>query len=205
MRPWDMASVPEPGGSTDADEPLSEMLRPLAVVGIVVGLMWALELIDLLPGTHFDSRGIRPRELGGLVGIPLAPFLHSGFPHLIANTLPLLVLGTIIASGSVGRFFAVAGIVTAISGLGVWLFAADLSIHIGASGVVFGFLTYLISRGIFARKVTWIAGGFVVFLVYGGLLWGLLPRPGISFTGHLFGALGGVAAAWILHAQRVDP
>jgi len=199
-----MAAVPEPGGSTDAEEPLSGMLRPLVVVGIVVAVMWAVELIDLIPGTRFDSRGIRPRELGGLVGIPLAPFLHNGFTHLIANTVPFLVLGTVIAAGSVKRFFTVAGIVTLISGLGVWLFAADLSIHIGTSGVVFGFLTYLISRGIFASKVSWIVGGVIVLLVYGGMLWGLLPRPGVSFTGHLFGAIGGLAAAWLLHAKLND-
>jgi membrane associated rhomboid family serine protease len=92
-------------------------------------------------------------------------------------------------------------IVGLIGGLGTWLTGPSRSIHIGASGLLFGYLTYLISRGFFARKLTYIAGGILVFLLYGGILWGLLPSPGVSWQGHLFGAAGGVAAAWFLHGQ----
>ncbi len=163
--------------------------------------MWAMEIIDLFPGTPFDSWGIRPRTLRGLLGIPLAPFLHSGFPHLIANTIPFVVLGVVIALSSVEQFVEVTCIIALTSGLGTWLFGQSNSVHIGASGLVFGYLTYLVSRGVFARRILWLAGGFVVMLVYGGILWGLLPRPGVSWTGHVFGAVGGVLAAWILHGQ----
>ncbi len=175
------------------------------IVGLLVAVMWVEEIIDLIPGTPFDSWGIEPRSLAGLVGIPLAPFLHSGFRHLLANTLPFLILGGIIASGGIGRFVRVSVIVGLVSGLGTWLFATPGTVHLGASGLVFGYLTYLIGRGIFARNVLWLAGGVLILLVYGGVLWGLLPRPGVSWTGHLFGAIGGVLAAWVLHRRGDDP
>ncbi len=194
--------VPDPTGTSprrDDDGPLGDVLRPYVVVALVAAAMWVLEIIDLIPGTPFDRWGIRPREIDGLVGVPLAPFLHSGFGHLLANTLPFVILGGAIAAGGIARWLKVTLIVGAVSGLGVWLFAAPRTIHLGASGLVFGYLTYLLSRGVIARKASWLLGGLIVLLVYGGVLWGLLPRPGVSWTGHLFGAIGGVVAAWVLH------
>lgn len=192
--------VPEPTRSPRPDDgPVGDLLRPYVIVALVAAAMWVAELVDLIPGTPFDSWGIQPRRLDGLVGIPLAPFLHSGFGHLLANTLPFVILGGAIAAGGIGRWLKVTLIVGVVSGVGVWLFAAPGTIHLGASGLVFGYLTYLLSRGIIARRALWILGGLVAFLVYGGVLWGLLPRPGVSFTGHLFGAIGGVLAAWVLH------
>jgi membrane associated rhomboid family serine protease len=183
---------------------MAELIRPFVVVAVVVAVMWAEEVVDLIPGTPFDSWGVRPRSGRGLLGIPLMPFLHDGFRHLFGNTLPFLVMGWAIASGSVARFARVAAIVGVSSGIGVWLFARGGTVHIGASGIVFGFLTYLLARGIIARKVTWILGGLVTLVVYGGILWGLLPTPGVSWTGHVFGAAGGVLAAWILHRRTPD-
>ncbi len=190
--------------SSPTTPPTSDILRPFVIVGLLVAAMWVAEVIDLVPGTPFDSWGIEPRQLDGLVGIPLAPFLHSGFPHLLANTLPFLILGGIIASSGIGRFVRVTVIVGVVSGLGTWLLAAPGTVHIGASGLVFGYLTYLVTRGVFARNLLWLAGGAVLLLVYGGILWGLLPRPGVSWTGHVFGALGGVLAAAALHRRDED-
>lgn len=197
--------IPDPAPTPGAadDESLSDLTRPLVVVGAMVAVMWVVEIIDLLPGTSFDSWGIRPRTLGGLFAIPVAPFLHTGLGHLLANTLPFLILGAAIALGGLVRFAQVCLIVGLVSGLGTWLFAVGGTVHLGASGLVFGFLTYLITRGVFARNVMWLGGGLLALLVYGGILWGLLPRPGSSFSGHLFGALGGVLAAWLLH-RRAD-
>ncbi|MEO6122401.1 MAG: rhomboid family intramembrane serine protease [Ilumatobacteraceae bacterium] len=183
---------------------MDELRQPVLVVGGMLAVMWAMEVIDLVPGTPFDSWGIRPRTARGLLGIVLAPFLHSGFPHLIANSIPFALLGIAIAFSSVARFVQVVCIVGVISGLGTWLFGQSNSVHIGASGLVFGFVTYLVSRGIFARKLLWLLGGVIVVVVYGGILWGLLPRPGVSWTGHVFGAIGGVAAAWIMHGRAGD-
>jgi membrane associated rhomboid family serine protease len=183
---------------------MAEPLGPLMIVGGMLAVMWGSEVIDLLPGVDLDRWGIRPRTTRGLLGIPLAPFLHTGLPHLIANTLTFAVLGAFIALGDARRFVQVTAVVALVSGLGTWLFAAPGTIHIGASGLVFGYLTYLVARGFFASKPLWILGGIVVLLFYGGILWGLLPRPGISFTGHLFGAIGGVVAAWYVHGREPD-
>ena len=192
-----------PVPSREPEKPsLAEPLAPLLVVAGMLAAMWAVEIIDLLPGVDLDSWGIRPRAARGLVGIPLAPFLHSGLSHLIANTIPFVVLGAVVALSGVTRFIEVTVTIVLVSGIGTWLFGTGGTIHLGASGLVFGYLTYLIARGFFAAKPLWILGGIVVGLLYGGLLWGLLPRPGISFTGHLFGAVGGVLAAFALHGKH---
>lgn len=182
----------------------AELLTPIMPVLVMLAVMWGSEIIDVVADGRLDSWGIRPRRVDGLDGIVLAPFLHSGFGHLLANTFSFLVLGGVIASGSAKRFFQVTLIVGLVSGVGTWLTGPARSIHIGASGLVFGYLTYLISRGFFARKLSYIAGGILIFLIYGGTLWGLIPSPGVSWQGHLFGAVGGVLAAWALHGQT-DP
>jgi membrane associated rhomboid family serine protease len=195
--------VTSPVPSLEPEKPsLAEPLAPLVVVAGMLAAMWAVEIIDLLPGVDLDSWGIRPRTARGLIGIPLAPFLHSGLSHLIANTIPFAALGAVVALSSVKQFVEITVTIVLVSGLGTWLFGTGGTIHIGASGLVFGYLTYLIARGFFAAKPLWILGGIVIGLLYGGLLWGLLPRPGISFTGHLFGAAGGVLAAFVLHGKH---
>ena len=194
--------------STAADESprrpsLVEFAPGIVVVGVMLAVMWGTEVIDLLPNTSFDRWGIRPRSVRGLFGIVFAPFLHVDFRHLIGNTIPFAVLGAAIALGGTRQFVEVTIIVGVVSGLGVWVTGSSNSIHLGASGLVFGFITYLVSRGLFARRVLWIGGGIVVLMFYGGaLLWGLVPTSRMSWQGHLFGAVGGVIAAWVLHAEH---
>ena len=108
-----------------------------------------------------------------------------------------------IAVGGVARYFTVSAVITVVAGIGVWLLGPDGTVHIGASALVFGYLTYLLSRGFYERRISNIAVGLVVLFVYGGVLWGVLPRPGISWLGHLFGALGGVLAARVVHNDAV--
>ncbi len=175
---------------------------PALPVLIMTAIMWTEEVVDVPLDGRLDRFGIRPRQLDGLDGVVFSPFLHAGFGHLIANTVPFLLLGGAIALGNTKRFVHVTLIVGLIAGLGTWLIGPSNSVHIGASGLVFGYLTYLVSRGVFARKLTYLLGGVAVLAVYGGVLWGLLPSPGISWQGHLFGALGGVAAASFLHGQH---
>lgn len=184
---------------------LARELRPYLVVVGMAAVMWIVEIIDLLPGTNLDQWGIQPRTLRGLTGVVAAPFLHDGLGHLIGNTIPFLVLGCIIASSGTQRFVQVTVIVGLFAGLGTWLFGQAHSVHIGASGLVFGYLTYLVTRGFFERHIGQMLLGLVVFFFYGSLLWGLLPRPGISWQGHAFGAIGGVVAAWVIHRRHDEP
>jgi len=178
---------------------LAEPLRGALPVLVMLGIMWGVEVLDIPFNGHLDRFGIRPRQLDGLDGIVLAPFLHNGFGHLIANTVPFALLGAAIALSSARRFLLVTAIVAVVGGVGTWLTGGAHSLVVGASGLVFGYLTYLVTRGVFARNVAYLLGGLVVLAVYGGVLWGLLPRPGISWQGHVFGAIGGIAAARLLH------
>jgi membrane associated rhomboid family serine protease len=187
----------------DLDRPRGlDLIAPVIPVCVIVAIMWAEEIVDTALGGDLDRNGIIPREVDGLDGILWFPFLHSGFGHLIANSLPFLLLGGAIALGSLERFAYVTVITMLVCGIGTWLTGPANTVHIGASGIVFGYITYLLSRGVFARHLGYLVGGVLVFFVYGGALWGLLPRPGVSWQGHLFGALGGILAAWLLHSRR---
>jgi membrane associated rhomboid family serine protease len=182
-----------------------DRLTGLILVLGMVALMWVVEVIDQISGGDLEQYGIKPHEGDGLPGIVTAPFLHAGWGHLIGNTVPFLVLGAAIALSGLARVAAATGIVALVGGLGVWIFAPSGTDHIGASGLVFGFASYLIARGLFTRNLLHLALGVFVIALYGTtLLFGLAPRDGISWQGHLFGAVGGVVAAWLLDARRRD-
>jgi membrane associated rhomboid family serine protease len=171
----------------------------------LVALMWAVEVVDVIGDLQLDQYGIEAREPEGLDGIVTAPFLHVGFAHLLGNTIPFVIMGLLIAFEGARRLLAVFAIVALVSGLGTWLVAPEGSIHVGASGVVFGFATYLIARDWFARRPGQIAIGLVVVVLWGGvLLGGLQPHEGISWQGHLFGAIGGVVAASMLSPRDAE-
>jgi membrane associated rhomboid family serine protease len=171
----------------------------------LVALMWAVEVVDVIADHRLDQYGIEAREPEGLDGIITAPFLHVGFAHLISNTIPFVIMGLLIAFEGARRLLSVFAIVALVSGLGTWLVAPEGSIHVGASGVVFGFATYLIARGWFNRRPSQIAIGVVVLVIWGGVLFaGLQPREGISWQGHLFGAIGGVVAARVLTRRDTE-
>jgi membrane associated rhomboid family serine protease len=180
--------------------------RGLAFVALMAVLMWAAEIVDAGLGGDLDAYGIEPRDTDGLVGVAAAPFLHGGFGHLIGNTVPFLLLGGAIALAGLARVAWVTVIVAAIAGVGTWLTAPAGTIHIGASGIVFGYATYLISRAVFSRSLVHAAIGVVVLALYGTTLaTGVLPEDGISWQGHLFGGIGGVVAAWVLDARAPRP
>ena len=171
-----------------------------AIVGSLVGVMWLQEIVDtvFLHGS-LDRFGIHPRTLDGLIGIFLAPFLHGGFPHLIANTVPFVVLAFLIMLRRKRDLAVVTAISTVVGGMGIWLIGASNSVHIGASILVFGYLGYMLSRGVFERRFWPIVGSIAVFFLYGGALFGVLPgQQGISWEGHLFGFIGGVLSGSLL-------
>jgi membrane associated rhomboid family serine protease len=178
--------------------------QALIVVGAMAALMWALEIFDQVTSVNLDQYGIKPHEADGLPGIVTAPFLHAGFGHLEGNTVPFLLLGGAIALSGLRKVVIATLTIAFVGGLGVWLFAPSGTDHIGASGLVFGYAAYLIARGVFSRSMVHLVVGVLVIGVYGTtLLFALAPRDGISWQGHLFGAVGGVVAARLLDARRV--
>jgi membrane associated rhomboid family serine protease len=175
----------------------------LLLLAAAAALMWLVELADLVAGGRLDAYGIAPRDEDGLPGIVAAPFLHGGLDHLVGNTLPFLVLGAVIALGGALRLLAVTAVVVLVGGLGTWLTAPAGTVHIGASGIVFGYAAYLVARGVASRSVLQLVVGAVVLLLWGTtLLQGLVPQAGVSWQGHLFGAVGGVVAARLLDRRR---
>ncbi|GAA4179977.1 rhomboid family intramembrane serine protease [Streptosporangium oxazolinicum] len=170
---------------------------------LMVGAMWVIEVADyVLPG-EFDVYGIRSWDPDGLGGIFLAPFLHAGFGHLMANSLPLLILGFLAALRGIGRFLAASLIIVLVSGLGVWFTSSPTAITVGASGLVFGYFGFVVARGLFDRRALDIVIGVGVAIAYYSIIWGVLPgEAGISWQGHLFGLVGGVIAAWVVRRRR---
>jgi membrane associated rhomboid family serine protease len=178
----------------------------LLLVGGFVALLWVVEAVDALLPADLDQWGVRPRSDEGLVGIAAAPLLHADWAHLWANTVPVVVLGFLVLVTGVARGLLATAVIWLVAGVGVWLVAGDGSVHVGASGLVFGWITYLVVRGFVTRQPGEIAVGVVVLVLYGGVLLGVLPgQPGISWQGHLFGALGGVVAALALGRSDRDP
>ena len=174
----------------------------------IVALLWAIEIVDwaIFRGALDVWFGIHPRSLSGLWGIAFAPFLHGDFAHLIANTVPLVSLGWLVMLRKTEDWVIVSVIAALCSGLGTWLIGAPRSVHIGASGVIFGYFGFLLLRGYFERSVVAIAFSLLVTVLYGGIIWGVLPtQPGVSWEGHLCGFLGGVLAARLLANPRRQP
>jgi membrane associated rhomboid family serine protease len=168
----------------------------LRALGVLVAIMWAVELVNVLDSYRLDHDGIQPRNVSHLDGVLFAPFLHLSFSHLLGNTVPFVILGLAIALAGAGRLLLVSLIVALVSGLGTWLTAPGGTVTVGASGVVFGYATYLISRGLFDRRIGEIALGVLVLFLFGGaLISDLIPHTGVSWEAHLFGGIGGVIAA----------
>ena len=176
---------------------------PFALLGVKVGSMWIVEGADqAVLDQRLDQAGIVPRELDGLPGVLWAPFLHYGFGHLLANTVPLLVLGGLVAIKGTTRFLEVTIGVILLGGLGTWLFGRS-GVHLGASGIVFGYFGYLVAAALFERKLRSILLGLTALVLYGGLVWGVVPTTErVSWEGHLAGLVAGVFVAWYVTRDR---
>jgi membrane associated rhomboid family serine protease len=191
-----------------------EIKKQVSILGSFIAIFWILEILDqfVLPREidrygiiHYflDNYGIRPHSLIGLRGILFAPFLHGGFGHLIGNTVPFLILGWLVMIQETSDFWIVTIITMIVGGLGTWIFGEPNSVHIGASGLIFGYLGFLLLRGYFQRNIASILLSLVVGFLYGGYIWGVLPtQSGISWQGHLFGFLGGVLSAKLIAKEK---
>lgn len=166
---------------------------------VFVALLWLVETVDAVADHRLDDLGIHPRSDEGLLGIVFAPLLHGGWQHLQANTVPVAVLLFVLLISGFARALQATGIIWLVGGAGVWLVAGSDTIHLGASILIFGWIIYLMLRGFYTGRPGEIVVGAVVFVMYGYALVGVIPgQAGISWQGHLFGAVGGGLAAAVL-------
>ena len=175
------------------------MKRAIELALIAVAAVWAVHVINLIIPVDLRQYGIRPRSLSGLWGIVFSPFLHRGWFHLIANTGALFVLLTVAFALSLRLAARALGVIVIVGGGLVWLVGGSNTVHIGASGVIFGLVGYLMASGIFRRDVKSLIVSIVVLIAYGGLLFSLIGyTPGVSWIGHAGGFLSGILAAWVV-------
>lgn len=184
---------------------LSEIPVVLRIIAFLITVLWAVELLDsVVLSDRLQGNGIRPRSGDGLDGILWAPFLHGGWRHLVSNTVPFAVLGGLVGIRGTKYWIQTTVIITLVGGGLTWLFAGSGN-HVGASGIVFGFFGSLVGAAIFERRIAAGATALVGIMLYGGIISGLAPQPGISWEGHLFGAIAGLAAAKLLASAAQPP
>ncbi len=182
------------------------LLLRLVVLAAFVGALWAVQTVNWVVGYRLNPAfGLIPRQVDGLDGIMGMPLLHGSLGHLASNTPPLLVMGALLAATATRALVAVNAVIVGVGGALVWLFGST-AIHIGASGLVFGWFGFLIARGLVDRSPVTLGAALLVGLLYGAMLWGVLPgRPGVSWEAHLFGALAGAAAAGLIRTHVHAP
>lgn len=185
------------------------ILSRLSVLAVFVGVLWALQTVNWAMGYGLNvTFGLIPRHISGLDGIAAMPFLHGSFSHLVANTPPLLLMGSLLAATATRAILVVNSIIIVLGGALVWLLGST-AIHVGASGLVFGWFGFLVARGLVDRSLVTVGAAALVGVVYGSIIWGVFPgQPGVSWESHLFGALAGAMAAFLIrthvHAPRME-
>ncbi|MFF3288372.1 rhomboid family intramembrane serine protease [Streptomyces sp. NPDC003023] len=195
-------TLPEVGGWNRSDRAGAA----IKLMAAWVALLWALEAVDVATAHALDSYGVVSREPGELVDVVPSAFMHFGFAHVAANSAPLLIFGFLAALGGIRRFLAVSLMIIVVSGVGVWLFSPSDANTAGASGLVFGLFGFLVVRGFVERKLLEVGVGLLVGAVWGSsILLGISPSDtGVSWQGHLFGLLAGIAAAFLFRRRAAD-
>jgi len=179
----------------------------LVLMGAFIALIWILQVFNWADGYRLDLHfGILPHHVDRLPEVFSAPFLHFSWQHIEGNTVPLFVLGVLAAYRGIKKFLLATFIIAVVSGLAVWLFQSGNELTVGASGLIFGYFGYVLTRGFFDRNLVDIGVGVVAGLLYWTILQVAIPgNPGISWIGHLGGLLGGVLAAWVLRTRGPRP
>jgi|AP45_3_1055517.scaffolds.fasta_scaffold64752_2 membrane associated rhomboid family serine protease len=182
-----------------------ELKLQAGVLGGIGGTLWALELLDtFVLNQALNAWGVVPGKVSGLIGVLTMPFLHGGLFHLAANTFPLLFFSWLIMLRDNREWAAVTATSMVTSGVGTWLIGGANSVHVGASGLIFGYFGYLLTIGIFQRKFSSILLSLFIGLGYGGLVFGMFPvtvPAFVSWQAHLFGFIGGVISAWAINRR----
>ena len=175
--------------------PRFHRINSLLILICLILLLWGIEYVDSQIAFPLDVFGVHPRTLFGLIGIPLTPFLHGGFGHVASNTVGLTLFGGMLIWQDRREFWAVFVLVALMSDLGIWLLGESGSIHIGASGVVYGLFGYLVALGYFERSFSAVFRAVLLLFFFNGMLWIDPTEVGISWEGHLFGLLSGIWVA----------
>ncbi len=203
--PFDTNTPDEPGALEAAGRNVG---TSALVICVLLASMWTIEVADTyVLGDRLQANGILPRRTAGLDGVLWSPFLHSGFPHLISNSVPFAVLSALVLTGGRARYFRASAIIVALGGLGVWALAIGSNEnHIGASGWVFGLLGFVLTAAVREKRPVSIISGVIAAVFYGGIIvTGIVPSEGISWEGHLFGFLAGIIAARLVVQKRSLP
>lgn len=174
----------------------------LILMGVFGAVLWIVQIINASDNYGLDRFGLQPREVDGLWGVLTMPFLHASYGHMFSNTVPLLAIGWILLLSGVRTWLTVTAIVIVVGGILTWLIGPH-GVIVGASGMIFGWLGYLLARAYFSRKVKWIFTAVVVLIFFGSLLFGLFPtlHSGVSWQAHVCGFLAGVGAGALLHPR----
>ena len=180
-------------------EEQKRILRSLVIPGIFVLIMWLVKILEIIFNIDLEVLGLAPLSLKGLPGILFSPLLHANFSHLSANTLPFFFLGGMLFYFYRPIAWKIFWLIWLVTGLWVWVFARGDSVHVGASGVVYGLAAFLFLSGILRRESKLMAITLLIAFLYGGLVWGifpqLFPRQPISWESHLMGLLAGAVLA----------
>jgi membrane associated rhomboid family serine protease len=200
--------TPRPGGTSwrlpdvPRIDPRSWSGALIAMCGFAA-LLWIIEIIDQVGNLDLDRFGIRPREVSGLWGVVTAPFLHADYAHMASNTLPVILIGWVVMLSGLRTWAIVTAIIIVLGGFLTWLFGPSDTLIVGASGMVFGWLGYLLARAFFSRRLKWILVAVAVLFFFGTLLFGLFPtlNSDVSWQAHVCGFIAGIAAGGLLHPR----
>jgi len=178
---------------------MKQFIKPVLYLA---GLLLFLEVINLFSGRSLNQFAIIPRQLSQLPGIFISPFLHGSLGHFLSNILPFVIFSLLILQQGLARYIKLSLFLVFSTGLLVWLFARD-AYHLGASGLIYGYFGYLVLIGFVSKQPRMLLTSILVALVYGGLIWGVLPVRGfVSWESHLFGLLCGLTAAKVLATRK---
>lgn len=170
------------------------------LVAWLMGIMIALQAANLFTGYHLNSLGLQPRSFSGLIGIFVSPWLHGSIGHLLSNLPPFALLSFIVAAGGISRYLSVSAGVIALGGIFVWIVGRDAN-HVGASGWIFGLWAFVLGSAWFHRSWKNLFLATLVLFLYGGMVFGFMPRYGVSFESHIAGAVAGWIIAWVAQVK----
>ncbi|MGN6608574.1 MAG: rhomboid family intramembrane serine protease [Jatrophihabitans sp.] len=176
----------------------------LAAMGVLLAVLWVVQFANAADDYGFNRYGLRPRTVDGLWGIVTQPFLHASYEHLLSNSAPFALIGWVLLRSDRRLFAIVTAAVVVVGGAATWLVGPSGAVIVGASGLVFGWLGYLLARAWFARRVVWIIEAVLVLFFFGTLLYGLFPtvHTHVSWQSHVCGFLAGALTGGVLHPRR---